>query len=47
MNNTPRGHRHAATLDDTFDFLNTDELDGAGRPVERTPTLADATGWLV
>ena len=47
MNDTPRGHRHAATLDDTFDFLNTDELDGAGRPVERMPTLADATGWLV
>jgi predicted RNA-binding Zn ribbon-like protein len=39
-------HRHAATLDDTFDFLNTAELDGAGRPVEHLATLADATGWL-
>ena len=42
-----RDHRHAATLEDTFDFLNTDELDGMGRPIERMPTLADATGWLV
>lgn len=46
-NHSSRDHRHAATLDDTFEFLNTDELDGAGRPVERMPTLADATGWLV
>lgn len=44
---TIRGHRHAATLDDTFEFLNTAELDGAGRPIERLPTLPDATGWLV
>lgn len=43
----PRDHRHAATLDDTFDFLNTDELDGSGRPIERLPTLAHATRWLV
>ena len=42
----PPEHRHAATLDDTFDFLNTDELDGSGRPIERLPTLADATRWL-
>jgi predicted RNA-binding Zn ribbon-like protein len=42
----PRDHRHAASLDDTFDFLNTDELDGAGHPVERMPALADATRWL-
>ena len=39
-------HRHAATLDDTFDFLNTAELDGSGRPVEHLVTLVDATGWL-
>jgi predicted RNA-binding Zn ribbon-like protein len=42
-----RDHRHAVTLDDTFDFLNTDELDGSGRPIERLPTLAEATRWLV
>jgi predicted RNA-binding Zn ribbon-like protein len=42
-----REHRHAATLDDTFDFLNTDELDGMGHPVEHLRTLTDATGWLV
>lgn len=40
-------HRHVATLDDTFDFLNTAELDGMGRPVERMPALPDATAWLV
>jgi predicted RNA-binding Zn ribbon-like protein len=39
-------HRHAATLDDTFDFLNTSELDGSGRAVEHFTTLVDVTGWL-
>ena len=39
-------HRHAATLDDTFDFLNTAELDGGGHPIEHLVTLVDATGWL-
>ncbi len=39
-------HRHAAALDDTFDFLNTAELDGGGRPVEHLVTLVDATAWL-
>ncbi len=39
-------HRHAASLDDTFDFLNTFELDGFGRAVEHLGTLADATAWL-
>ena len=43
----PRDHRHAATLDDTLDFLNTDELDGSGHPVEHLPGLTDATSWLV
>ena len=32
-------HRHAASLDDTFDFLNTSELDGFGRPVEHLAEL--------
>ncbi len=39
-------HRHAASLDDTFDFLNTAELDGFGHPVEHLADLTDATGWL-
>ncbi|MCU0477891.1 MAG: hypothetical protein MUE92_03985 [Chloroflexi bacterium] len=39
-------HRHGATLDDTFDFLNTAELDGSGHPVEHLTALADVTGWL-
>ena len=47
MDHDPRDHRHSATLADTVDFLNTDELDGTGRPIEWLPTLADVTRWLV
>jgi len=43
---TPAEHRHAATLDDTFDFLNTSELDGFGHPVEHLAAFADVTAWL-
>lgn len=39
-------HRHGASLEDTFDFLNTDELDGSGRPVEHLTALSDVTAWL-
>lgn len=39
-------HRHGATLEDTFDFLNTAELDGSGRPVEHLTALGDVTAWL-
>ncbi len=39
-------HRHGAALEDTFDFLNTAELDGSGRPIEHLGSLAEATGWL-
>jgi predicted RNA-binding Zn ribbon-like protein len=39
-------HRHGATLEDAFDFLNTAELDGSGRPVEHLASLTDVTGWL-
>jgi predicted RNA-binding Zn ribbon-like protein len=39
-------HRHGATLEDTFDFLNTDELDGSGRRVEHFTALGDVTAWL-
>jgi predicted RNA-binding Zn ribbon-like protein len=35
-----------ASLEDALDFLNTDELDGSGRPVEHFPTLRAATEWL-
>ena len=35
-----------AALEDTFDFLNTDELDGMGHPIEWLSALPDATGWL-
>jgi predicted RNA-binding Zn ribbon-like protein len=39
-------HRHGASLEDTFDFLNTAELDGSGHPVEHFTSLTDVTAWL-
>jgi predicted RNA-binding Zn ribbon-like protein len=45
-NPQPHDHRHAAALDDTLDFLNTDELDGNGHPIERLAGLSAATEWL-
>ena len=39
-------HRHGATLEDTFDFLNTAELDGSGRSIEHLASLRDVTAWL-
>ncbi len=41
-----RGHAHDVRLDDTFDFLNTRELEN-GFPVERLPTLDSALDWFV
>ena len=42
-----RGHHaHDVRLDDTFDFLNTDELEN-GFPVDKIPTLDDALVWFV
>jgi predicted RNA-binding Zn ribbon-like protein len=41
-----RGHAHDVDLDDTFDFLNTDDTDN-GFPVEKLPTLDSALGWFV
>lgn len=41
-----RGHAHHVRLDDTFDFLNTDDLEH-GFPVDRLPTLDDALAWFV
>ena len=41
-----RGHAHDVSLDDTFDFLNTDDLENGSR-VERLPTLDTALEWFV
>jgi len=41
-----RGHAHEVSLDDTFDFLNTDDTEN-GFPLERLPTLDSALGWFV
>jgi len=41
-----RGHAHDVSLDDTFDFLNTDDLEN-GFPVDHLPTLDDALDWFV
>jgi predicted RNA-binding Zn ribbon-like protein len=43
----PRSHHaHEVTLEDTFDFLNTHDLEN-GFPVERLPTLDEALSWFV
>jgi predicted RNA-binding Zn ribbon-like protein len=43
----PRGHHaHDVRLEDTFDFVNTDDLEN-GFPLERLPTLGDALTWFV
>jgi predicted RNA-binding Zn ribbon-like protein len=41
-----RGHAHDVDLDDTFDFLNTDDTEN-GFPAERLPTLDMALSWFV
>jgi len=41
-----RGHAHDVDLEDTFDFLNTDDTDN-GFPIEKLPTLDSALGWFV
>jgi predicted RNA-binding Zn ribbon-like protein len=42
-----RGHHaHEVRLEDTFDFVNTDDLEN-GFPLERLPTLDDALRWFV
>lgn len=42
-----RGHHaHDVSLEDTFDFLNTDDLEN-GSKVDRLPTLDDALSWFV
>jgi predicted RNA-binding Zn ribbon-like protein len=39
-------HAHDVALDDTFDFLNTDDTEN-GLPAERLPTLDAALSWFV
>ena len=39
------GHDHGARLDDTFDFLNTAELEN-GFPVDHLGTIEDAVRWF-
>ena len=41
-----QGHAHDVDLEDTFDFLNTDDTEG-GFPVDRLPTLDAALTWFV
>jgi len=41
-----QGHAHDVDLEDTFDFLNTDDTEN-GFPVDRLPTLDAALGWFV
>jgi predicted RNA-binding Zn ribbon-like protein len=41
-----RGHAHDVDLEDTFDFLNTDDTDN-GFPLEKLPTLDAALIWFV
>ncbi len=41
-----QGHAHDVDLEDTFDFLNTDDTEN-GFPVDRLPTLDAALTWFV
>ena len=41
-----RDHHHGMSLDDTFDFLNTIELE-SGSLVDRLETFDDAAAWLL
>ncbi|MEA2620512.1 MAG: hypothetical protein QOC97_1285 [Chloroflexota bacterium] len=41
-----RGHAHDVDLEDTFDFLNTDDTEN-GFPAEKLPTLDSALAWFV
>ena len=41
-----KGHAHEVRLEDTFDFLNTDELEN-GFPVDHLATLDAALEWFV
>jgi predicted RNA-binding Zn ribbon-like protein len=41
-----QGHAHDVDLEDTFDFLNTDDTEN-GFPLEKLPTLDIALDWFV
>jgi predicted RNA-binding Zn ribbon-like protein len=41
-----RVHAHEVRLDDTFAFINTDDIEN-GAPLERLPTLDAALAWFV
>src|SRR5215213_9122837 len=41
-----QGHAHDVDLEDTFDFLNTDDTEN-GFPLEKLPTLDSALSWFV
>ncbi len=41
-----RGHAHDVRLEDTLDFLNTDDTEN-GFPLEKLPSLDVALGWFV
>ena len=41
-----RGHAHDVDLEDTFDFLNTDDIENGSR-IDKLPTLDDALSWFV
>src|SRR5688572_28654669 len=43
---TDPNHAHDVTLEGTFDFLNTDDLEN-GFPLDRLPTLDTALAWFV
>jgi predicted RNA-binding Zn ribbon-like protein len=43
---TVRGHAHDVRIEDTFDFLNTDDTEN-GFPLERLPTLDAVLTWFV
>ena len=46
LEHSHQGHAHDVDLEDTFDFLNTDDTEN-GFPAERLPTLDAALGWFV
>ncbi len=43
---TDPNHAHDISLEGTFDFLNTNDLEN-GSPLDRLPTLDDALDWFV
>jgi len=46
LQTTDPNHAHDVSLEGTFDFLNTDDLEN-GFPLDRLPTLDSALAWFV